>query len=308
MITRIKRPEIVNNQIKLTNTPLEYVQVTEPAILAIDGSTSNTGVAILREKDGAMFYVAAFSREKGETPVQYKVRLKRQIHDILVRNMLIGKIYYEEPFVGYATAAPNLFMLRTFVEEIIVENEPQFDYLYHTEVNNKKWKRLFLAPEKCPTGTEAEKAAVRKKLEGFLPFMKDCTQDEVDATCLGFVACTSLKNGTGDELETKKKAHPFKYNIEFIGADNDDDMCQELLEVYSGPRKLLEEGISFTTIKGTSDFDKHVYKTMGSDDRVLVIKFDSQKHANLILEHRIGALAAQYECIYAIVWRKSRKI
>lgn len=308
MLTSIKRPEIVDGQVKLTDTPLEHIQVTESAIMSIDGSTTNTGVAILREKDGAMFYTCAFTREKGETPVQYKVRLKRQVHDILVRNMLISKIYYEEPFVGYATAAPNLFMLRTFIEEMIVENEPQFDYLHHAEVNNKRWKKLFLAPDKCPTGTEAEKAAVRAKLETFLPFMKEHTQDEVDATCLGFVACTSLNNGTDGDLESKKKVHPFKYNMTFIGADSDEEMCDEFMEAYTGPKKLLDEGISITSIKGTADFDKHVYKTMGNDDKILVIKFDSQKHANLILEYKIGSLAAQYDYIYAIVWRKTRKI
>lgn len=308
MLTSIKRPEIVNGQVKLTDTPLEHIQVTESAVMSIDGSTTNTGIAILREKDGAMFYVCAFTREKGETPVQYKVRLKRQVHDILVRNMLISKVYYEEPFVGYATAAPNLFMLRTFIEEMIVENEPQFDYLHHAEVNNKRWKKLFLAPDKCPTGTEAEKAAVRAKLETFLPFMKERTQDEVDATCLGFVACTSLNNGTDGDLESKKKVHPFKYNMTFIGADSDEEMCDEFMESYTGPKKLLDEGISITSIKGTADFDKHVYKTMGNDDKILVIKFDSQKHANLILEYKIGSLAAQYDYIYAIVWRKTRKI
>lgn len=310
MKTSIVRPELVNNEIKLVNTEAARVQVTEPSIMAIDGSTTNTGVAILREKDGAMFYVAAFTREKdkGETPVQYKVRLKKQIQSILASNMLISKVYYEEPFVGYASAAPNLYMLRTFIEEIIVEDEPQFDYLRHIEVNNKKWKRLFLAPDKCPTGTEAEKAAVRRKLESFLPFMKLRSQDEVDATCLGFVACTSLNNGTDSDLGSKKKVHPFKYNIAFIGADDDDTMCLEFINAYNGPKKLLEEGIALSTIKATADFDKHVYKEMGSDDKILVVKFDSQKHANLILEYRIGTLAAQYDYIYAIVWRKSRKM
>lgn len=309
MITKIKRPDIKDNSYTLAYTPLDRVQVTENAIISIDGSTSNTGLAILREKDGALFYSCSFTREKdkGETPVQYKVRLKRAVNEILKNNLLISKIYYEAPFIGYATAAPNLFMLRTFVEELIVENEPQFDYIYHIEVNNKKWKKIFLAPDKCPSNTELEKEAVRRKLEAYLPFVKDITQDEVDAIALGFVACTSLQNGTQDDLETKK-VRPFKYNISFIGANSDDEMCMEFYNTYSGPKHLLDEGVCFSEIKGTSDFDKHVYKQMGQNDKVLVIKFNSDKHANLILQHKLGSLAAQFSYLYAIVWRKTRKI
>lgn len=309
MITRIRRPNIKDGGYILEDVPLDRVQLTESAIIQIDGSTSNTGLAILREKDGALFYSCQFTREKskGETPVQYKVRLKKQVQEILAQNMTISKIYYEEPFVGYTTAAPNLFMLRTFVEELIVENEPQFDYIYHTDVNNKRWKRLFLAPDKCPSNTEAEKQAVYRKLATFLPFVCELSQDEVDAIALGFVACTSLKNGTEQELETKK-VRPFKYNIQFIGADSDDEMCLEFQNVYTGPQYLLDEGINFSEIKGTADFDKHVYKAMGQYDKVLVIKFDSHRHANLILQYKIGNLAAQYEYLYAIVWRKTRKL
>ena len=309
MIAKIQRPDIKDNNYIMVDVPLDRVQVTENAIISIDGSTSNTGLAILREKDGAIFYSCAFKREKdsGETPVQYKVRLKKAVNEILKNNLLISKVYYEEPFIGYATAAPNLFMLRTFVEELIVENEPQFDYIKHTEVNNKKWKKLFLAPDKCPTGTEAEKAAVKRKLESYLPFVNELTQDEIDAIALGFVACTSLKNGSQDDLESKK-VKPFKYNISFIGANTDDEMCTEFYNAYSGPKHLLDEGISFSEIKGTSDFDKHVYKQMGQHDRVLVVKFNSDKHANLILQHKIGSLAAQFDYLYAIIWRKTRKL
>ena len=308
MITRVRLPELEDNRYKLKEHDIDSIEINERAIIAIDGSTSNTGVAIVRESDGALFGLCSFTREKekGETPVQYKVRLKNKLKGLLERNRDITKVYYEEPFVGYATAAPNLFMLRTFVEELIIENEPNLDYIEHKEVNNKRWKKLFLAPDKCPTGSEEEKAAVKAKMIAYLPFMADCSQDEIDAAALGFVACTSLKNGTSDDL-VSTKIRPFKYNIEFIGADTDDDMCQEFHEAYTGPKKLLEESIGFSTIKATANFDKHVYKQMGSDDRVLVIKFSSQKHANLILEHRIGAIAAQYDYIYAIVWRKSRK-
>lgn len=307
MKSLIRRPDLVNNNLELVVTQIDRILIPERAVMAIDGSTKNTGISILREKDGALYYTCAFTRDRGETPVQYKVRLKRAVYDILIRNRFIEHVYYEEPFIGYATAAPNLFMLRTFIEELKVEYEPHFDYLNHTEVNNKRWKKLFLAPDKCPTGTELEKVAVREKLEKYLPFMKDATQDEVDATCLGFVACTSLNNGTEDSLDSKKKPRPFQYGIQFIGADDDDQFCEVFSESYEGPKKILENGITLTDIKPTKDFDKHIYETMMQDDKVVVIKFPSDKHANLILQYKIGGLAASWDYIYAVVWRKTRK-
>lgn len=306
----VRQPDInKDGSIVLVNKDVEQLKVSDVCVMAIDGSTSNTGVAILRERDGALHFSCAFSREKskGETPVQYKVRLKKEISKILINNTNIQTVYYEEPFIGYKSAVPNLMMLRTFVEEAIIENEPVLDYVKHEEINNKKWKKLFLAPDKCPNDSEQEKTAIRKKLETYLPFLSEVTQDEIDAIAMGFAATVQIKNGEEDELKSKKKPKAFQYNIRFIGADNDDDMLLEFGDVYEGPNYLLENGVSLTTCKGTSDFDKHVYTEMGNDDKVLIVKFSSNKHGNIILQYRIGHLAATYTYIYAIIWRKSRK-
>lgn len=303
-----RRPDIdTNGQIVLREFKIEDLIVGEDSIMSIDGSTTNTGVAILRKSDGALFFSLAFARDRDETPVQYKVRLKKAIHRILQENRTIDTVYYEEPFIGYAEAAKNLLMLRTFIEEIIVENEPDLDYIKHYEVNNMKWKRLFLAPDKCPAGTELQKAAARKKLEGYMPYMSVVSQDEIDATCLGFVATVKLKEGEEDELESKKKIHPFQYNIEFIGSDSDDDAIVEFSDTYRGPKSILQNGIFFTESNGIGNFDKLVYKSMGNDDKVLIIKFPSNKYGNLILQYRLGVLSTTYDYLYAVVWRKSRK-
>ena len=286
------------------------IVVDRYCILSIDGSTSNSGLAIIREHDGALLYTMSAKRDaSSETPVQYKIRLKRAVKDILERNDKIYQVYYEEPVVANITSVKNLFMLRTFVEELIVENEPQFDYIKHYEVPNMRWKKEFLAPDKVPQGTENQKKAVRIKLERYIPCLKDVSQDEIDATAMGWVAATMLKNNqdAGEQLQSKKKTRPFKYNIRFIGADEDDAVFTELWDIYDGPKGLLEEGINFSEIKSKDDFDKYVYNTMGDNDKVLIIKFSSNHHANLVLEHRIGNLAAQYDYLYAVVWRKTRK-
>ena len=293
----------------MNEVPLEDIRVDNYSVLAIDGSTSNSGLAILREHDGALLYSMCATRDSsGETPVHYKIRLKRQVADILRRNKYIREVYYEEPVIANITAVANLFMLRSFIEEMIIENEPEFDYLKHYEISNMRWKKEFLAPDKIPSGTENQKKAVRTKLELYLPFLNKVTQDEIDAICMGFIATKFIRQGTGgEELQSKKKARPFKYNTTFIGAEQDDDMLVELWDIFKGPKKLMENGICFTEIDGKKNFEKHIYESMGDEDKLLIIKFSSKHHGNVILQHKIGHLAARYNYIYALVWRVSRK-
>ena len=234
----VRRPQhIQGGGIIMMECALEDINVQQYAILSIDGSTSNSGLAILRESDGALMYSMCATRDaSGDTPVHYKIRLKRQVADILRRNKYIQQVYYEEPVIANITAVSNLFMLRSFIEEMIIENEPEFDYIKHYEISNMKWKRLFLAPDKVPSGTENQKKAVRAKVEQGLPFLNKVTQDEIDAICMGYVACTTLKEGgSGEDLQSKKKVRPFKFNSVFIGADTDDNMLTEFYDIYNGP-------------------------------------------------------------------------
>ena len=307
----IKKPGYLEDgTIGMIDIKQEEIVVDKYSILSIDGSTSNSGLAILREHDGALLYSISAKRDSsGETPVQYKVRLKRVVKDILERNKFIYQVYYEEPVVANISSVKNLFMLRTFIEELIVESEPQFDYIKHYEVSNMRWKKEFLAPDKVPQGTENQKKAVRERLEAFIPCLKVVSQDEIDATAMGFVATKMLKDNknAGEDLQSKKKIRPFQYNIKFIGADDDDCMLTELWDIYNGPESLMQAGIKFIEINGKENFEKSIYNTMGEEDKVVIIKFSSSHHANIVLQHRIGNLAAQYQYIYAVVWRKTRK-
>lgn len=298
------------NGFKMEEVQPSDISVKNYAIMSIDGSTKNSGIAIIRQFDGGLLYSISASRDTStnETPVQYKVRLKRAVMDILVRNSAIGEIYYEEPVIANISSVPNLFMLRTFIEEMIVENEPAFDYIKHFEVSNMRWKKEFLAPEKVPQGTEKQKEAVRRKLENALPFLSVVSQDEIDAICMGCAAIASIKTqGSGEDLQSKKKAKPFKYRVEFIGADSDDGMLVDFWDMYNGPEGILENGIYLSEINAKTNFDRAIYERMGSDDKLLVIKFSSKHHGNIVLKHKIGHLAAQYQYIYAVVWRENRK-
>ena len=306
----VRQPyQLPDGGIIMTEIPVENIAVTNYAILSIDGSTSKSGLAIMRQHDGAILYsMCAIRDSSGETPVQYKVRLKRQVEQILRKNKFITEVYYEEPVIANITAVANLFMLRTFVEELIVENEPDFNYIKHYEVPNMRWKKEFLAPDKVPQGTDNQKKAVRDKIEQFLPFLNKVTQDEIDAICMGFIACRYLmQDKSGDELKAKKKARPFKYNVTFIGAHQDEDMFVEFFDIYKGPKTLLENGLNFSELKPRADFEKHIYQTMGDEDKLLIIKFDSSHHGNVILQNNIGNLSVLYPYLYAIVWRVTRK-
>ncbi|MBR1455162.1 MAG: hypothetical protein IJ593_11075 [Lachnospiraceae bacterium] len=306
MIVKIKVPDVDLNGNIILRDYTDNIMVDCESLMSIDGSTKNTGVSIVRLSDGALRYSCSFMREADETPVRYKVRIKKYIEEILIQNQLIESVYYEEPFIGYAGAAKNLLMLRSFVEEIIIENEPKLDYIKHYEVNNMKWKKLFLAPDKCPAGTELQKSAVRKKLEQYMPFMSAVSQDEIDSYCLGFVAATKIREGTDETLESKK-VHPFQYNVSFYGADEDEAIFVDFMDLYDGPKSILSNGIKLCQIGNTGNFDKFVYKEMGNDDKVLIVKFSSDHHANLILKHKLGTLSVNYDYIYAFIWRKTRK-
>lgn len=311
---KVRRPAYnSDNKIELVNGVLEDIVVAQDAVLVIDGSTSNSGLAIMRESDGALLYSISASRDsnrQNETPVRYKIQLKRHVEDILRRNKYISQIYYEEPVIANVSAVSNLFMLRTFIEEMIIENEPEFNYLKHFEINNMRWKHLFLSPEKVPQGTENQKRVVRERLEKYLPFLNTVTQDEIDAIAMGFVVCTSLKGNSGvdvQDLASKKKTRPFKFEVDFIGADNDDDAFTEFIESYPGPKKLMDNRVNFVELGSREDFKKKVYESMGDEDIILLIKFSSNKHGNTILEYKLGRLSVNYEYIYAVVWRTTRK-
>lgn len=300
----------VNAQNEIALIPYEYdkLVINFPCIMSIDGSTNNTGVALLRESDGAICASMAFKRENADTPVAYKVRLKKAIQSILEHNSNIRNIFYEEPFIEYVEAAKSLLMLRTFIEEIKVENEPYFDYLNYKEINNKKWKKLFLEPQVCNGSSELQKKMVRDKLIAALPYLKDISQDEVDAIAMGFVAVTKLRHGEAEELESKKKVKPFQYEVMFIGGDDDEVMLQELYDCYNGPRELLSNGINIVNLGNSRQwFDERVYESIGNEDKLAILKFPSNKHGNIILKYKIGPLAATYQTLYAVVWRKTRK-
>lgn len=281
-----------------------------PTILAIDGSTTCTGVAFIRKADGAYMASVAFKRDKvaGETPVEYKVAFKRALKIILDNNReSIADVVYEEPFIEFASAAKNLLMLRTSVEELIAENKPNMNYIKYAEVANGKWKRIFLAPGKVPSGTEAQKEAVRTKLIAAIPVLAGITQDECDAIGIGFVAASEMRAGREDSLKSRKKIRPFAYEVEFYGADDDDEALEQISMMCKAPKELMASQVGFSIVEKYTQFDQLVCETIGETDTLQIIRIPTKKCGNLSLKYQLAYITGTNIYLYAVVWRKTRK-
>ena len=309
MLISIKRPLNYNGEYRVFN--VESVNFSDIGIMAIDGSTSSTGIAIFGQSDCSIQYIINIVRQKGEEPVRYKLRLKKFVNEILKDNRNIQQVYYEEPVIDNIAAVKNLFMLRSFIDEMIIENEPDLNYLKHYEISNMRWKKQFLLPNKVPLGSENQKKAVRDKLLEGLPFLCNITQDEVDAICLGFVVTRHImygdSGGDAEELTSKKKVKRFKYNVQFIPADDEEDAIVAFGDVYEGPLYILQNGICITSLGNRENFDKHIFEEMGEEDKILIIKFDPAHHGNVVLQYRIGNLVGFADYMFAVVWRRTRK-
>ena len=51
----------------------------------------------------------------------------------------------------------------------------------------------------------------------------------------------------------------------------------------------------------------NITNIFSDDDKLLIIKFSAKTHGDLVLKHKVGHLSAQYEYLYALVWRVTRK-
>lgn len=288
---------------------LRNVNVHERSIMSIDGSTSRTGISVLNY-EGKPKVVFAVIRGNDESHVEYKVNLKRVIGAVLLGNKSIDTVVYEEPFIEYSSAAKHLLMLRTFVEELIIECRPELNHIRFIEINNKKWKRIFLRPDKCPSSSQLEKKAVKDKLMSTFPYLAGISQDEIDSVAMGLAVLSEIRAGNIGKLASRKPGRKFAYNIEFIGADNDDEAFAEIGDNLSDmgiPMRVAEEGISFVELNGREDFDDVIFNNLAYEDKLLILKFRSKHFGNIVLKHRIGELAATNNWIYAFVWRKHRK-
>lgn len=293
---------------------VEFVSIkdvisSEPSMISLDVSSTNTGLAFYTLK-GNLVYSIAFTREESEDFVEYKVDLKRHLKEILDLNSNMKAAYYEEPFGGYVDSAKILFSLRTSVTEIKAEYRPRYDYLEFVEISNGKWKKIFLAPDKMPPTSDLQKKAVRKKVLERYPFLVGITEDEADAIGLAEAVLFKKKTHSDNSMISHKKVSKFAYEIRFVGADTEEDLFQEFndcRDMWKIPSKVMDNGVELVGIDGRGKFEQKIYDNMGSDDKVLILGFKKGTNSNLVLQYELANIAFSNNMIYAIVWRKNRK-
>jgi hypothetical protein len=283
------------------------IQVTSEAVLAIDGSTSDTGVSIISIKDKSLIARMLVSREElSESPVRYKLKLKELVLGIIKNNTNIKHISYEEPCIYHKSAIKNLFMLRTFIEEMIIENEPDLDYINHFEVANTRWKKIFLYPDKMVNDTEKDKQAVNDKVKKIYGLTGDIDLNESDSIGLGYASAEILNGDKDFELESKKKPSKFLYEIRFEDEYDTDLVIGYVIDgEYDLPKKVTEQGMKLKELGNREKLENKIYAEMQDEDCVLIIKLNKLKHGDVVMQYNLSNY--ENDVIHAIVWRKSRK-
>lgn len=275
--------------------------------LAIDGSTSCTGLALLSGNDLVFLTRCLRDKAKGESAVRYKIYLKQYLTEYILGAQGLSRIIYEEPCMDNRTAVKNLYMLASTVKEILIENEDtlrgrEIEYI---EVSNMRWKKFLLSPNKVPNRTEKAKTVIRERVYQLYPFLETLnpTQDEIDALGMGY---TSI-NKPRLELVDRPLARPFKKHIEFIGTQKEQPVQEILSRLQTPiPRRLTAEGIKCIILERKCELDTQIRKDMSTDDVILVYRFSSKKQGNIVLKYQLSELVASSNYIYCIVWRERK--
>ena len=278
-----------------------------PCVMGIDASTTNTGITILT-LTGELKLIGRFTREPmRESPVRYKILLKEQIYQLLKNYRNITAVIYEEPCVAFVSAVKNLYMLRSMVEEVLIEHEADLPHIEYIEVPNARWKKIFLAPQKTPVGTELAKRAISDKVQSEQPQLKDLTQDEKDAYG---IAASYVKLKDKNDIKPKRVSREFAYLTSVHGLNTADIPYNDVsvLASESGvPKQVLANGIELIPMKGRKDFDKEIRNHMQADDKLLAFIYPSNLVGSLALKYKMGNLLNTSTHILILVWRKNRK-
>lgn len=112
--------------------------------ISIDGSGSSTGVCLFGLENGNIVPKFGFvlGRSSNEDFFTYRVKFK-QFFTWVILNCYITRVYYEQPFIGFATSIEVLYSLRTVTDEIVAE----FDSLLESRtkvyyISNQSHKRF----------------------------------------------------------------------------------------------------------------------------------------------------------------------
>lgn len=298
---------IVSGKQLISVNKIQEIEVIDSVVMGVDCSTTCTGVTIYSVAKKEPIYTFACKRSDNELAVRYKVYLKSFMTALILQiKSKLSDIYYEEPFVGqYVESSMTLISMRTFIPEILIENEDKLNRVieFH-EVNNKSWKRDLL-DGKVPSSTELEKKAIADKINKLYSCYKELTQDEHDSLGIAMYGIHTLQGSA--ELKVKYNKG-YALSGQFIGADSDTVAYNELEYVLDDiPKRLKDAEIKLVNVGKKQDVEDEVYKALHQKDIIILAKFVPQEHGRMLLKYQLGELTNS-DFIYWYVWRKAKYI
>lgn len=300
---RVVAYKILDENIKIEIEKIKDIEINEESILGVDCSATCTGITVLGLNSQKPLYTIACHRSNDETSVRYKVYLKMFMKNVLLLNKdHISDIFYEEPFIGkYVESSMVLISLKTFIPEILIENENEINKVieFH-EISNKSWKKDLLG-SKLPVGTEEEKNAIAEKIDRTYKCYVGLTQDEHDSYGIAKYGANILY-GKSESKEKYKKGYALEG--EFIGAENDDMAIAEYQYIRSSvPKRLRDKIVEKIDIDKKHDVEDEVYRALNGIDTVILAKFIPKEQGRILLKYQLGELTNS-SYIYWYVWRK----
>ncbi len=264
-------------------------------VLALDGSTSRSGICVM-SASGKLDFVGAVIRG-AESVVEYKLGLKWVLSEV-IKCCTIRHAAYEEPFIGYANDAKGLYMIASSLDEVVAEESLP---VMVVGVNNKRWKSQFLQT-KLHGGRDVQKKLVYEKAVSLAPGLAACKDDETDAFGLAYYLSRCVREGMLHSMSSKGKPPKFGYDLRLFGGR----LTSEEVMGFIGTQRV-KDGFLQRDISAKRSFSGAVYELMQGKDAMLVLHFKSGKFGNIVLEHGAGELAAFNEYLTAVVTRKSKR-
>lgn len=183
--------DILENKQITNSTPVQEIHVPnfkaneEGFVLFFDQSTTSTGVSLYTAETGLLVGAGFVKRGKFEDKDKFRIALKNFVLKCCLTQP-VKALYYEEVYGGNSYgASEDLNQLKTIFKDI--KNE-YCNGLLVEPVNNKKWKKRFLHPEKVSRmGTAAEKAQIKTRCLRDFPVLATLKlpQDTFDAVGIG---------------------------------------------------------------------------------------------------------------------------
>lgn len=309
---------------------IDAIEVNKDVIISIDGGSTNTGISIFSiQGKEALYSLRVYNNNIGDDKLlRFKLEFKDLVLGLITKlgDNLKG-IYYEEPYLGYASAVKPLYLLESTIPELKLEHKDLKCLVYHT-INNKVWKRnLFMLFKDILVDDKYldDKAKIRKcLLRHYINYkgMDKLQQDIYDSLGLGLVVVNCLESNTMDLILPKRKVSNYKYKATDVTdivanrLNGEVDIDKLLLYIKSNYKSLgiNKKVADYGKIKHL-DTDKRGKRYLDVDLRVresmldnsMCIYFSENVDSNILLKYNLKRVKDTYGYICLLFHRCSYK-